>query len=70
MADYVCSKCGRPAASDARMGSLDVYLTCGCDRNARWINDGRGGYYETDANPVKVEDYRDSRGNDWRYDRR
>jgi hypothetical protein len=52
------------------MGSLDVYLTCGCDRNARWINDGRGGYYETDANPVKVEDYRDSRGNDWRYDRR
>lgn len=71
MAEYVCSRCGRPAGSDSRGGSLDVYLTCECRNRGTWVNDGRGGYWESDANPVPAEDYyKDSRGNDWRYDRR
>lgn len=58
-AKYVCSKCGEPAATDCRMGSMDVYLTCGCDRNGVWVDDGRGGYWDTDAQPVLVKDSED-----------
>jgi hypothetical protein len=55
--NYVCSRCGKPAAIDSRMGSETVYLDCGCDSNKVWINDGRGGYYVSSAEPVLPEEY-------------
>lgn len=59
MSNYVCSNCGSPCGSDARMGSLDVYLMCECSRHYTWYNDGRGGYpvYLNDARPVTIEEY-------------
>jgi hypothetical protein len=56
MADYYCSKCGAVAGQDARAGSLDVYLTCNCDKQGQWINDGRGGYWSSDARPISEEE--------------
>ena len=44
MEHYVCSVCGQSCGQDARMGSIDRYLTCDCARDMIWINDGRGGY--------------------------
>lgn len=65
MSNYVCSNCGSPCGSDARMGSLDVYLMCECasPKNTQWVNDGRGGYsvYLNDAHPVQKGDWDDRR---------
>lgn len=59
MSDYVCSRCGAPAASDTRMGSVDTWLPCGCDRRGAWVNDGRGGYFSTNVQPIDAKDYVD-----------
>jgi hypothetical protein len=55
--EYYCNTCGAKAGSDARMGSLDVYLTCGCDKNKVWINDGRGGYFYSPAHPITAQEF-------------
>lgn len=44
MDSYVCSRCGAGAYYDGRCGDGPV-LMCGCDQG-RWIDDGRGGYYD------------------------
>lgn len=55
----VCSVCGADAATDSRGGSIDHFLMCGCDKEGRWINDGRGGYWEpfNNARPLTFEEY-------------
>ena len=53
MSNYVCSHCGAAAYYDGRCGDGPV-LMCGCDKG-RWINDGRGGYYDNPRNAQAVE---------------
>lgn len=61
MSNHVCSNCGQGCGSDARMGSLDVYLLCECAsaKNSHWVNDGRGGYtvHLNDAHPISAHEY-------------
>jgi hypothetical protein len=52
MSNYYCSKCGSPAVEDSRIGSTDVYLACSCDKRGVWINDGREGYWSSNAKPI------------------
>lgn len=53
MENYVCSNCGYACYYDGRCGDGPV-LNCACTKQARWIDDGRGGYYvyPNDAHPV------------------
>lgn len=60
--NYVCSLCGKPAYYDGRGGSLDVILSCDCQKNGVWINDGRGGYWATKAKPIKAEEFASNHG--------
>jgi hypothetical protein len=54
MSNYVCSKCGAAAYYDGRCGDGPV-LICECRNRGRWINDGRGGYRDNDAQPVESD---------------
>lgn len=57
MSNYVCSVCGAGAYYDGRCGDGPV-LMCNCDKG-RWIDDGRGGYYDnpTGAQAVPSDSY-------------
>lgn len=56
---YVCSNCGTEAGVDSRVGSASHYLTCQCATKGYWVNDGRGGYWQSikNATPIPVEQY-------------
>lgn len=58
MSEYYCSHCGSAAVGDSRGGSMNYYLTCGCDEG-EWINDGRGGYFSnpTGATLISRDEY-------------
>jgi hypothetical protein len=51
MKKYKCNKCGVDACYDGRCGD-DPYLVCKC-RKGKWIDDGRGGYVDSDAKPIE-----------------
>jgi hypothetical protein len=53
MSNYVCSVCGAGAFYDGRCGDGPV-LMCNCDKG-RWIDDGRGGYYDNPTGAKAVE---------------
>jgi hypothetical protein len=50
---YVCSVCGESAYYDGRCGDGPI-LTCECDQSGRWVEDGRGGYYENSKNAQPI----------------
>ena len=55
----VCSNCGTPCGIDSRIGAVNHYLTCSCDKGGYWVQDRIGGYWEngTNARPVTPEEY-------------
>lgn len=72
MSSYSCSNCGASAYYDGRCGDGPI-LMCGCDkRGARWINDGRGGYYTnpSGAEPVPSDNNPAAHDPYWDNDRR
>lgn len=72
MSAYSCSNCGAAAFHDGRCGDGPI-LMCGCDkRGARWVNDGRGGYYTNPSGAEPVPSQENIAGYDpyWDNDRR
>jgi len=64
MSQYCCSNCGAEAYYDGRCGDGPI-LMCNCDRRGRWIDDGRGGYYENPSNARAVASNESSSRSAW-----
>ena len=53
--NYICSNCGAPAHFDGRCGDGPV-LVCECRNLGKQVDDGRGGWWQPLAYPIKKEE--------------
>jgi len=68
MSNCICSNCGTPTYYDGRCGDSHI-LMCNCDKG-RWINDGRGGYYDNPRNAHPIPSDEAEYDHSWDNDRR